>query len=63
VCWTTGVLFTAVTKLGKFLYITPAELEAVARFIKKRGRVSISDIVAESNKVIDLSATGAPHVK
>jgi len=60
---TDGRLTGVLDDRGKFLYITPTELEAVARFIKKRGRVNISDIVAESNKVIDLSATGASHVK
>lgn len=42
---------------GKFLALTPAELDAVAAFIARRGRVTIADIVAESNKLIDLSGT------
>lgn len=42
---------------GKFLYITPEELDSVARWINKRGRVNITDLVAESNKLIDLNGT------
>nr|XP_039263693.1 DDRGK domain-containing protein 1-like [Styela clava] len=39
---------------GKLIYITMDELQAVASFVKRRGRVAISDIAAESNKLIDL---------
>lgn len=40
---------------GKFLSIEPAELDAVARWINRRGRVTIADLVTESNKLIDLN--------
>jgi len=40
---------------GKYIYITREELEKVAAFIKRRGRVSIEDIARESNKLIDLN--------
>ena len=39
---------------GKFIYISPEELEAVAKFIKQQGRVSISDLALNSNKLISL---------
>jgi len=40
---------------GKFILITRLELEKVANFIKKRGRVSIEDIAYESNRLIELN--------
>ena len=39
---------------GKFIYISQEELEAVAKFIKQQGRVSISDLALNSNKLITL---------
>jgi len=39
---------------GKFIYITEAEMNNVALFINKRGRVNITDIVRESNRLINL---------
>ena len=44
---------------GKFIYISPEELKAVADFITKKGRVSISELAKESNKLIDLSVAEA----
>uniref|UniRef100_A0A672LA85 DDRGK domain-containing protein 1-like n=1 Tax=Sinocyclocheilus grahami TaxID=75366 RepID=A0A672LA85_SINGR len=40
---------------GKFIFITPEELNAVAQFVKKRGRVSISELVQASNTLINLT--------
>lgn len=40
---------------GKFIYISPDELEAVAKFIKQRGRVSITELAESSNKLINLT--------
>ena len=39
---------------GKFIYISRDELEAVAKYIKQQGRVSITDLAASSNKLIKL---------
>ena len=39
---------------GKFIYISREELEAVAKYIKQQGRVSITDLAASSNKLIKL---------
>lgn len=39
---------------GKFIYITEEELSAVAKFINQRGRVSIADLAAHSNRLIRL---------
>jgi hypothetical protein len=41
---------------GKFIYITMDELMAVAKFIKQRGRVSISELAESSNKLISLNS-------
>lgn len=40
---------------GKFIYITKEELESVAKFIRQRGRVSITDLVESSNSLINLN--------
>ena len=40
---------------GKFIYISRDELEAVAKFIRQRGRVSIAELAESSNKLINIS--------
>nr|CAG4644514.1 EOG090X0N9E [Lepidurus arcticus] len=49
-----GRLTGVIDDRGKFIYICQAELEAVARFVKQRGRVSLSDLAESSNKLINL---------
>lgn len=39
---------------GKFIYISEDELKAVAKFIRQRGRVSISELAENSNRLINL---------
>lgn len=39
---------------GKFIYITMEELEAVAKFIRQNGRVSIAELAESSNRLITL---------
>ena len=39
---------------GKFIYVSREEMEAVADFIRKRGRVAIAEIAAKSATFIDL---------
>jgi hypothetical protein len=41
---------------GKFIYISSEELEAVAKFIKQRGRVSIAELAESSNQLINLNS-------
>lgn len=48
------VLVGVIDDRGKFIHITMEELESVAKFMKRRGRVSISDLVENSNKLINL---------
>ncbi|KAG8081257.1 hypothetical protein GUJ93_ZPchr0007g5535 [Zizania palustris] len=39
---------------GKFIYISTEEMKAVAGYIRKQGRVSISHLASNSNQFIDL---------
>ena len=41
---------------GKFIFISSEELEAVAKFITNRGRVSITELAENSNKLISLQS-------
>jgi len=50
-----GDLTGVVDDRGKFIYISRSELESVAKFIRQQGRVSISDLAANSNKLITLT--------
>lgn len=49
-----GELSGVVDDRGKFIYISEEELQAVAQFIKQRGRVSIAELVSSSNRLINL---------
>lgn len=49
-----GRLTGVIDDRGKFIYITMEELEAVARYIRQCGRVSIADLAACSNRLINL---------
>ncbi len=42
---------------GKFVFIEPSEYEAIAKFIELRGRVTLSELVDQSNKVIKARAS------
>jgi hypothetical protein len=41
---------------GKFIYISPEEMKAVADYIKRLGRVSIAHLASKSNEFIDLES-------
>ncbi|KAK2495346.1 hypothetical protein MC885_012507 [Smutsia gigantea] len=47
-----GTLTGVIDDRGKFIYITPEELAAVANFIQQRGRVSIAELAQASNSLI-----------
>ncbi|ETN80356.1 hypothetical protein NECAME_09250 [Necator americanus] len=49
-----GLLEGVMDDRGKFIYITDEELEAVAKFINQRGRVTIHELAQYSNKLIRL---------
>lgn len=40
---------------GKFIYISEDELQAVVKFVRQRGRVSIAELVENSNNLINLA--------
>ncbi len=50
-----GSITGVIDDRGKFIYVSPEEMQQVADFIKRRGRVSISELVRESNALIDLT--------
>lgn len=49
-----GTLTGVVDDRGKFIYVSEIELQSVAKFIKQRGRVSISELAESSNSLINL---------
>ncbi|NXI44774.1 DDRGK protein, partial [Galbula dea] len=49
-----GNLTGVIDDRGKFIYITPEEMAAVAQYIKQRGRVSITELAQASNSLINL---------
>lgn len=50
-----GTLTGVLDDRGKFIYISPEELQSVAKFIRQRGRIAITDLAECSNKLINLA--------
>lgn len=50
-----GSLTGVIDDRGKFISITPEELDSVAQFIRQRGRVSITELAQASNSLINLT--------
>lgn len=50
-----NILSGVIDDRGKFIYVSPEEIEAVAKFIKQRGRVSIQELAENSNQLINLT--------
>ncbi|CAB4070354.1 DDRGK1 [Lepeophtheirus salmonis] len=50
-----GTLTGVIDDRGKFIYVSPDELEGIAKFIRQRGRVSITDIAENSHKLIKMN--------
>lgn len=50
-----GNLTGVIDDRGKFIYISQEELEAVAMFVRQRGRVSITELAENSNRLINLN--------
>ncbi|XP_015600891.1 DDRGK domain-containing protein 1 [Cephus cinctus] len=53
---TEGNLTGVIDDRGKFIYISHDELEAVAKFVRQRGRVSITELAENSNRLINLNS-------
>ncbi|EDV48281.1 DDRGK domain-containing protein 1 [Drosophila erecta] len=54
-----GTLTGVIDDRGKFIYVSEEELSAVAKFIKQRGRVSITELAESSNNLINLTPISA----
>lgn len=50
-----GTLTGVLDDRGKFIYISEEELAAVAKFIRQRGRISITELAESSNNLINLT--------
>ena len=50
-----GDLTGVIDDRGKFIYISQDELNAVAKFIRQRGRVTISELAESSNVLINMN--------
>jgi len=50
-----GDLSGVIDDRGKFIYISEDELAAVAKFVRQRGRVSITELAENSNNLINLT--------
>ncbi|CAE1318863.1 DDRGK1 [Acanthosepion pharaonis] len=50
-----GKLTGVMDDRGKFIYITREEMEAIAKYIRQRGRISVSDLAKSSNTLINLN--------
>lgn len=57
-----GTLTGIMDDRGKYVYISVEEMQAVAGYIKERGRVSIAELAGKSAVLIDLEARQAQHV-
>lgn len=51
-----GSLIGIIDDRGKFISITMEELQSVSKFIRQRGRVSVDELLVNSNKLINLKA-------
>lgn len=50
-----GTITGVIDDRGKFIYVSEEELKAVSKFIKQRGRISITELAENSNKLINLT--------
>lgn len=50
-----GTISGVLDDRGKFIYICEEELSAVAKFIRQRGRISITELAESSNNLINLT--------
>ena len=47
----------------QFIYISREEMEAVASFMRQRGRVAIAELAAKSSQFIDLEEKAVQHAQ
>lgn len=48
------ILTGVIDDRGKFIYVSQEEMDAVAKFIRQQGRISIAELAENSNKLINL---------
>lgn len=53
-------IHAARASLLQYIYISEGEMAAVADFITSRGRISIAELAARSEALIDLTPAAAP---
>jgi len=51
-----GHVTGVIDERGKFIFITQEEMQAVAKFVQRKGRIRISTLAQESNRLIDLNS-------
>lgn len=56
------ILTGVIDDRGKFIFVSRSEMEAVAKFIRQRGRVSIAELAESSNQLINLVPTSATAI-
>jgi hypothetical protein len=39
----------------QYIYITPGEMEAIAKWVQRKGRVKLAALAQHSNKLVNLS--------
>jgi len=54
------ILTGVIDDRGKFIFVSRSEMEAVAKFIKQRGRVSIAELAESSNQLFNLVPVASP---
>lgn len=50
-----GNLTGVIDDRGKFIYISEGELQSIAKFVRQRGRISITELAENSNNLINLT--------
>ncbi|EFN72066.1 Uncharacterized protein C20orf116 [Camponotus floridanus] len=50
-----GNLTGVIDDRGKFIYISEGELQSIAKFVRQRGRISITELAENSNNLINLA--------
>jgi hypothetical protein len=57
-----GRLSGVMDERGKYIYVSPEEMQVVAEFVRSRGRVAIAELAARSSTLIDLDAKVASAI-
>jgi DNA-binding MarR family transcriptional regulator len=58
-----GRLSGVVDDRGKYVSVTPAELEALAGLVEARGRITVAELTAEAGRLLSGGAAAASRVE